>query len=102
MMTNHLSQDGRAPFQVQESFIETAFEQRFQTLLRHAWQARSWHVIAAVPGSGKSLGINDLIAKSGGRKAPKGTTPLPLLAFHAPKSATHQQDLRLDRQPWVG
>jgi len=93
MMTNHLSQDGRAPFQVQESFIETAFEQRFQTLLRHAWQARSWHVIAAVPGSGKSLGINDVIVNSGARKDANGTTSLPVLAVRAPKNAKQEQAL---------
>ncbi len=35
-------------------FIETAFEKRFQALLRSAWQKRTWHVIVAEPGSGKT------------------------------------------------
>ena len=55
----------RPPFLVQRRFIETAFESRFQGLLRAAQQNRSWHIIAAVPGSGKSLGIADLVTQRG-------------------------------------
>jgi hypothetical protein len=31
-------------------FVETAFEKRFQAMLRSAWHQRSWHVIVADPG----------------------------------------------------
>jgi hypothetical protein len=34
-------------------FVETAFERRFQAMLRSAWRNRSWHVIVADPGAGK-------------------------------------------------
>ena len=42
-------------------FVETAFERRFQAMLRSAWHKRSWHVIVADPGSGKTMGIRDMI-----------------------------------------
>src|SRR5258707_11457247 len=80
----------RPPFAPQKVFLETAFEQRFQGLLRHAWHNRSWHVIAALPGSGKSLGIQDLVLGSGARKQANvecliiddaQDLPLPHLAF---------------------
>ncbi len=38
-----------------DGFIETPFECRFQGLLRQAWHQRSWHVIVAEPGSGKTM-----------------------------------------------
>ncbi len=37
-------------------FIETAFARRFQAMLRSAWRNRSWHVIVADPGAGKTMG----------------------------------------------
>ena len=74
------------PFVVHDDFLETAFELRFQGLLQHAWQSRTWHVIAALPGSGKSLGIADLTHQSNSCKDTKGTTHLPLLAIRAPKN----------------
>jgi hypothetical protein len=43
-----------------DGFIETPFERRFQGLLRESWHQRSWHVIVAEPGSGKTMGIGDL------------------------------------------
>ena len=54
----------RPPFVARDYFLETAFELRFQGLLRSAWQHRTWHVIAALPGSGKSLGIADITQQS--------------------------------------
>ncbi len=83
----------RRPFTVQKVFLETAFEQRFQGILRHAWLNRSWHVIAALPGSGKSLGIQDLVLGSGAHKDATGTTLLPILAIRAPKNTTQEQAL---------
>jgi hypothetical protein len=74
------------PFLEQKDFMETAFELRFQALLRHAWRRRSWHVIFAVPGSGKSLGINDLLAHSGACKEDTGHTYLPILSIRSPKN----------------
>ncbi|HSX80841.1 MAG TPA: ATP-binding protein [Candidatus Saccharimonadia bacterium] len=58
-------------------FVETAFEKRFQAMLRSAWHKRSWHVIVADPGAGKTMGIRDLI-KTAGSKA--------VLAITAPKN----------------
>lgn len=58
-------QEQRPPFVLNRDFLETAFERRFQGWLKNAWHHRSWHVIAAVPGSGKSLGIHDLVLRSG-------------------------------------
>jgi len=83
----------RPPFAVQKVFIETAFEQRFQGILRHAWRNRSWHVIAALPGSGKSLGIHDLVVRSGAHKDATGPTMLPILAIRAPKNTAREQAL---------
>jgi AAA domain len=76
----------RLPFVVHDYFLETAFELRFQGLLREARQHRTWHVIAALPGSGKSLGIADLLQQSNAYKNPRGTTYMPVLAIRAPKN----------------
>jgi hypothetical protein len=88
-----LSPEQRPPFVVNRDFIETAFEQRFQGWLRHAWQNRSWHVIAAPPGSGKSRGIHDLVRNSGAYKAATGITRLPVLAVRAPKNDPRENGL---------
>ncbi len=61
----------------QDIFVETAFEKRFQAMLRSAWHKRSWHVIVADPGAGKTMGIRDLM-KTAGSKA--------VLAITAPKN----------------
>jgi hypothetical protein len=95
MMTEPFSEHHHPPFVLHQEFLETAFERRFQGLLRQAWRERSWHVIAAVPGSGKSLGISDLVLGSGDSKDPNGTTRLPILAIRAPKNAAREQALGL-------
>jgi superfamily II DNA or RNA helicase len=56
---------------------ETAFERRFQETLRSAWRNRSWHVIVADPGAGKTMGIRDLVKTAGSRA---------ILAVVAPKN----------------
>lgn len=76
----------RPPFRLWQGFLETAFERRFQGLLQSAWHNRSWHVIGAVPGSGKSLGIHDLVLRSAPSKSATGVTRLPVLAIRAPKN----------------
>ena len=78
--------DDLPSFAVHNYFLETAFERRFQGLLRHAWQSRTWHVIAAIPGSGKSLGIQDLVLQCASYKQTPGMTRLPMLAIRAPKN----------------
>jgi hypothetical protein len=60
-------------------FVETAFERRFQAMLRSAWRKRSWHVIVADPGAGKTMGIRDLIKAAGSRA---------ILAVVAPKNGS--------------
>jgi hypothetical protein len=65
-------------------FIETPFEIRFQAMLRYAWHKRSWHVIVADPGSGKTVGIREMI-KTAGRSA--------ILAVVAPKNDEDEQAL---------
>jgi hypothetical protein len=88
------SQQGqRFPFVLNRDFLETAFEKRFQGWLRHAWQNRSWHVIAAVPGSGKSSGIHDLVLRSGTSKEARGVTRLPVLAVRSPKNEARENGL---------
>ncbi len=76
----------RPPFVARDYFLETAFELRFQGLLRSAWQHRTWHVIAALPGSGKSLGIADLTHQSDSYKDTRRGTHMPILAIRAPKN----------------
>jgi hypothetical protein len=86
MMTDITVSDSRPPFTVHRYFLETAFELRFQSILRLAWLNRSWHVIAAVPGSGKSLGIADFAHQSTSYKDPRQGTAMPILAIRAPKN----------------
>jgi hypothetical protein len=81
---NSTSGSQRPPFTIQEVFIETPFELRLQGPLKDAWQQRSWHVLAASPGSGKSMGIHDLVVRSGAQKTRSGETYMPILAIRAP------------------
>src|SRR5438876_2619340 len=68
----------------QEIFVENAFEKRFQAMLRSAWYKRSWHVIVADPGAGKTMGIRDMIKTAGSRT---------ILAVVAPKNNEDEQAL---------
>jgi hypothetical protein len=83
----------QALFPVFDGFIETGFEQRFQGLLRQAWRQRSWHVIVAEPGSGKSMGIRDLVATSTRSRGTMGGRSYPVLAVTAPKNDPKEQAL---------
>jgi AAA domain len=83
----------RAPFTAFSGFIETGFEQRFQGLLRLAHRQRSWHVIVAEPGSGKSMGIRDLVESSARARGTLSGRNYPLLAVTAPKNDPREQAL---------
>ncbi len=69
-----------------DGFIETPFERRFQGLLRQAWHKRSWHVIVAEPGSGKTMGIGDLRDEASRQAGAIGGRRYPVLAVTAPKN----------------
>src|SRR5437870_7316151 len=69
-----------------DGFIETPFEQRFQGLLRESWHQRSWHVIVAEPGSGKTMGISDLRDEAARAAGMIGGRRYPVLAVTAPKN----------------
>ncbi len=92
-MIPHPSEQRRPSFIEASDFLETAFERRFQGSLRHAWQYRSWHIIAAVPGSGKSWGIGDMVLHSGACKEATGLTRLPILAVRAPSNSARDSAL---------
>src|SRR6266536_2367608 len=55
------------PLFKKEIFVETAFARRFQKMLQDAWDNRSWHLLVADPGAGKTLRIRDLETRAGGR-----------------------------------
>jgi hypothetical protein len=81
------------PISWKDVFIETAFAKRFQALLLSAWQKRTWHVIVADPGSGKTTGIIDLVRTTG---SPSGTLSgqrYPILAVTCPKHDENEQTL---------
>src|SRR3989440_6893240 len=63
---------------------ETAFARRFQAILRSALDNRTWHVIVADPGAGKTMSIRDLLKTAGGRS---------VLAVVAPKNNEDEQAL---------
>ena len=69
-----------------DGFIETPFERRFQGLLRQAWRMRSWHVMVAEPGSGKTMGIGDLRDEAARQAGMVGGRRYPVLAVTAPKN----------------
>src|ERR1041385_4700746 len=71
----------------QDIFVETAFEKRFQAMLRSAWHKRSWHVIVADPGAGKTMGIRDMVRMAGSRA---------ILAVTAPKN--NEEEMALGNQ----
>jgi hypothetical protein len=71
----------------QDIFIETAFARRFQAMLRSAWHDRSWHVIVADPGAGKTMSIRDLVKTAGSRA---------ILAVVAPKN--NEDEMALGNQ----
>jgi AAA domain len=72
-----------SPFR-KDIFIETAFARRFQAMLRSALDNRSWHVIVADPGAGKTVSIRDLLKTRGSRT---------VLAVVAPKNNEDEQAL---------
>jgi AAA domain len=72
------------PLFSKDIFVETAFEKRFQAMLRSAWHKRSWHVIVADPGAGKTMGIRDLITTAGSKA---------VLAITAPKNNADEMAL---------
>jgi AAA domain len=65
-------------------FIENAFARRFQTMLSSARYNRSWHVLVADPGAGKTTCIRDLQKRAGGRS---------ILAVVTPKNNDDEQAL---------
>src|SRR5947208_14000332 len=65
-------------------FSVTAFDRRFQAMLRFALDNRTWHVIVADPGAGKTMSIRDLLKTAGGRS---------VLAVVAPKNNEDEQAL---------
>lgn len=67
-----------------EMFVETAFAKRLQKMLYASWDNRSWHLLVADPGAGKSMTIRDLQKRAGGRS---------VLAVVAPKNNDHEQAL---------
>ena len=69
-----------------DGFIETPFERRFQALVRQAWLQRSWHVMVAEPGSGKTMGIGDLRDEAARQAGMVGGRRYPILAVTAPKN----------------
>ena len=80
-------------FSAFNGFIETGFEQRFQGLLRQARRQRSWHVVVAEPGSGKSMGISDLVITLTGSRSAMSGRNFPVLAVTAPKNDPKEQAL---------
>ena len=83
----------REPFPVFQGFIETGFEQRFQGLLRQAREQRSWHVMVAEPGSGKTMGIRDLVETTARARSGIAGRTFPILAVTAPKNDPKEQAL---------
>jgi len=67
-----------------EFFVETPFAKRFQATLRASLHKRSWHVIVADPGRGKTMSIRDLVETTG---APA------ILAVTCPKNNDDEQAL---------
>ena len=65
-------------------FIENAFARRFQAMLSSARYNRSWHVLVADPGAGKTTCIRDLQKRAGGRS---------ILAVVTPKNNDEEQAL---------
>jgi AAA domain len=76
----------RSPLPLFDGFIETPFEHRFQGLLHESWRERSWHVIVAEPGSGKTMGICDLRDEACRQAGMIGGRRYPILAVTAPKN----------------
>jgi hypothetical protein len=67
-----------------DMFVETAFAKRSQKMLQDAWDNRSWHLLVADPGAGKTMSIRDLQKRAGGRS---------VLAVVAPKNNDDEQAL---------
>lgn len=100
---------GRPPFQQLDIFMSNAFQRRFQGILKWAWDNGTWHAVAALPGSGKSTGVRELVRAAGGYKTTGGKLSLPVLDVLAPQSAHSQIALgaaiaagfgRVPAMPW--
>ncbi len=81
------------PISWKDLFVETPFEQRFQAMLRSAWHKRTWHVIVADPGSGKTTGIIDLVRTTGSPSGTLSGRSYPILAVTCPKDDENEQTL---------
>jgi AAA domain len=66
--------------------LKLPYARRFQGLLRQAWLQRSWHVIVAEPGSGKTMGIGDIRDEAARQAGMVGGRRYPVLAVTAPKN----------------
>jgi hypothetical protein len=84
---------GARPFRPIDGFMENAFARRFQGVVRAARLARSWHVLGAVPGSGKTWCIGDLVLGCGAYKAATGHTHVPIVSVEAPQDGSTAQGL---------
>ena len=71
-----------------DGFMKTPFERRFQGLLGQAWRARSWHVIVAEPGSGKTMGIGDLRDQAFSTGRDHRRTAIPRAGRDGPQNGT--------------
>jgi hypothetical protein len=72
-----------------EIFVETAFEIRFQAMLRSALYNRSWHLIVADPGAGKTMGVRQWVRTVGSPR---------ILAVVSPKN--NPDESALGNQLW--
>ncbi len=80
---------------VRKDFLENAFQRRFQHFLWKSLIEKTWHIIAAVPGSGKSSGIYAHVHNSKWMKDKLGNTILTVLAAQAPGTQAGENALVL-------
>jgi AAA domain len=83
----------RSALRLFDGFIEPPFERRFQGLLRESWHKRSWHVIVAELGSGKTMGIRDLRDEASRQAGTIGGRRYPVLAVTASKNDPNEAAL---------
>ena len=80
-------------FRVSDTFIYNGFQGRLLPFLAKSRAERTWHIIGAVPGSGKTYGIGEVVRGSGMAKGKFGTTHMPILSFRSPKNARSENAL---------
>jgi hypothetical protein len=87
----------RPSVRLDDQYIETAFARRLHATLEDARRDRSWHVVGALSGAGKSTVVAEYLAAHPAVRAHDGSTSIPVLVATPPGFGTSRSGSGLAR-----